>query len=229
MNKKVIDDIENKKQKAHKNNKVLFGVLSLLFCCTLYITSSYVVKYNKEVKFTDDGEKIEIITNKINATIINNGFIDENINSLIFKDKKQIIVEKENVIEIISSDAENSTIEFNINYNILTNEFKTNLIPTNKSEVLVKFSYSFDGDNWTYINNVISTNTSNISPLIGNTYDIAGVVTNIRVATKCELGMKNKEKTKMYWKSETIFKNLNQSEEVKNFKANFTIDYRTSY
>lgn len=227
MSKRVIDEIENKKQKP-KTNKVLLVVLILLFCFTLFITSSYIIKYNNELKINGNEEIIEITNKKINASIINNGTIDEKISSLVFEDEKKIVIEKENVIEIISSDDEDNTIEFNINYNILVNEFKTNLIPTNKSEVLVKFAYSYDGDNWTYINNVISTNISNISPLIGNTYDIAGLVTNLRVATNYELGMKDKEKTKMYWKSETIFKNLDQSEAVKHFKANFTIDYKTN-
>jgi len=227
MSKRVIDEIENKKQKP-KTNKVLLVVLILLFCFTLFITSSYIIKYNNELKINGNEEIIEITNKKINASIINNGTIDEKISSLVFEDEKKIVIEKENVIEIISSDDEDNTIEFNINYNILVNEFKTNLIPSNKSEVLVKFAYSYDGDNWTYINNVISTNISNISPLIGNTYDIAGLVTNLRVATNYELGMKDKEKTKMYWKSETIFKNLDQSEAVKHFKANFTIDYKTN-
>lgn len=227
MSKKVIDELENKKKKP-KTNIVLLIVLILLFCFTLYITSKYVIKYNEDLKLTGNEEIIEITTKKINASIINNGFIDEQISNLNFNDEEKIVIEKENIIEIISSDNEDNTLKFNINYNILVNDFKMNAIPTNKSEVLVKFAYSFDGDEWIYINNVISTNNSNISPLIGNTYDIAGLVSNLRVVSNYELGIKNKEKTKMYWKCETIFKNIDKSETVKNFKADFTIDYKTN-
>ena len=110
MSKRVIDEIENKKQKP-KTNKVLLVVLILLFCFTLFITSSYIIKYNNELKINGNEEIIEITNKKINASIINNGTIDEKISSLVFEDEKKIVIEKENVIEIISSDDEDNTIE----------------------------------------------------------------------------------------------------------------------
>ena len=70
MSKRVIDEIENKKQKP-KTNKVLLVVLILLFCFTLFITSSYIIKYNNELKINGNEEIIEITNKKINASIIN--------------------------------------------------------------------------------------------------------------------------------------------------------------
>lgn len=227
MNKRVINDIENKKKKP-KTNKILLIILIMLFCFTLYITGQYIIKYNHDLKLKGNEEIIEITNSRINASIVNNGVIDENINNKSFKDGNEITIEKVNVIEIISSTEEDNKLLFDINYNINNNEFKSNVIPSNKSEVLVRFSYSYDEEEWFYINNVISTNTSNISPLIGNNYDISGLITNLRVATNFELSAKDKNKTKMYWKSETIFKNLNDNENIRNFKADFTIDYKTN-
>ena len=39
--------------------------------------------------------------------------------------------------------------------------------------------------------------------------------------------LKEKEKVKMYWRSETIFKKINDKNTPRKFKADFTIDYES--
>jgi len=215
-------DIDN------KVHKFLLVTLILLFFFTLFISISYIIKYTKESSLHKNGEIIEIKTEKINSTIINNGIIESIINKESFKDKNEIVLENINIIELKPNTKDNGKIKYDVKYNIYINDFKQNVISTRKSEVLVRFSYSFDNENWIYTNNVITTNTSNISPLIGNNYDISGITTNLNIATNQELSTTNNKATKMYWRSETIFKNNDDFEGNKNFKANFTIEYKTS-
>lgn len=217
--------VENDKSKT---NKVLLIILILLFCFTLFITIQYIIKYQESKVITGNEEIIEIKTKDTSASIINNGLIEKKITTESFGEEDEIVVENINSIEMISNEKDHSTIKFDIKYNISKNDFYANVIPSNKSEVLVRFSYSFDMKNWTYINNVISTNTSNISPLIGNNYDIAGLVTNLNVATNFELSATNKREAVIYWRSETIFKNINKIEEVKELNADFIIEYKSS-
>ena len=227
MNKKVIDEIENKEQTASLNT-ILIVILIILFGVTLYITCRYIVEYQKNSELKVNQEVIKINTDQITASIINKGKIDEEITLQSYNENGEMVIEKINEIEIIAANETESKIEFDINYNILVNDFKVSAKPTNKSEVLVRFAYSFDGEEWTYINNVISTNTSNLSPLIGNNYDISGLITNLKVATNYELKPKDLNPLKMYWKSETLFKKIEEKENSKKFQANFTIDYDTN-
>lgn len=207
-------------------NRFLLVTLILLFCFTLFISIQYIAKYyiNQSPK---NGEVIEIKTKDASASIINDGSIKKTITEDSFTIDNEIIIEKINTIELISNDKEESSLKFDVRYDITKNDFKENIIPSNKSEVLVRFSYSYDNEEWIYINNVISTNTSNISALIGNNYDIAGLVTKLNVVTDFEITANNQKPTKMYWRSETIFKNLEDNETAKDLNANFTILYKS--
>lgn len=219
--------VSKKDNNKNEINMLLLIILVLLFCFTFYITAQYVISYHlNEKEISKNNEVIKINNKYINATIINCGDIKESINKESFNNEEEIIIEKINSVEVAANTKEEQTLKINVKYNILENEFKRNLMATNKSEVLVRFSYSYDNDNWTYINNVISTNSSNISPLIGNNYDIAGLITNLNVATNYEIKLNNENTTKLYWRSETIFKKTNDNEDIKNFKANFTIEYQ---
>lgn len=220
MNKKV--------EKKSEVNIVLLVTLILLFGLTFYITVQYVVSFYMKENTYNEGEIIKIDNKNISAAILNDGEILETVNKSSFTNKDEIIIEKVNSIEAIANNDEKTEIKINVKYNILENDFTNNLIATNKSEALVRFSYSYDLDNWTYINNVISTNSSNISPLIGNNYDIAGLKTTLNVARNFSLEVNNKTKSKIYWRSETIFKKINDNENDKNYKANFTIEYQAS-
>lgn len=221
MNKKVEENIENVQNE--NSNPFLLITLILLFCITLFISVKYIVKYHEGKKLHGTEQRIEIKTKDANASIINNGSIEQVITSDSFKEEDEIILEKVNIIEMISNNEKENDISFDIKYDIIENDFKMNTNASNKSEVLVRFSYSYDNENWTYVNNALSTNNSNIMPLIGNNYDIAGLVTKLNIATDYKLSATNKELTKMYWRSETIFKNVNPIKKDKKFKANFTI------
>ena len=221
MNKKVE---ENKENVTNENlNPFLLITLILLFCITLFISVKYIVKYHEGKKLNGTEQRIEIKTKDANASIIKNGMIEQVITNDSFKEEDEIILEKVNIIEMISNNDNENDISFNIKYDIIENDFKMNTNASNKSEVLVRFSYSYDNETWTYVNNALSTNNSNIMPLIGNNYDIAGLVTTLNIATDYKLSATNKEITKMYWRSETIFKNVNSSKKDRAFKANFTI------
>lgn len=221
MNKKVEENIEIVQNE--NSNPFLLITLILLFCITLFISVKYIVKYHEGKKLHGTEQRIEIKTKDANASIINNGLIEQVITSDSFKEEDEIILEKVNIIEMISNNEKENDISFDIKYDIIENDFKMNTNASNKSEVLVRFSYSYDNENWTYVNNALSTNNSNIMPLIGNNYDIAGLVTKLNIATDYKLSATNKELTKMYWRSETIFKNVNPIKKDKKFKANFTI------
>ncbi len=215
-------------EKKSDYSTVLLLTLILLFGFTFYITLQYIFSYYEKENAIQNGEIVEINNNKISATIVNCGDIFKTINNDAFAGENEIIVENINSIEAIANNEDNAKIKINVKYNIIENNFSNNLIASNNSEVLVRFSYSYDQENWTYVNNVISTNTSNISPLIGNNYDIAGLNTTLNVASNFEIEVNNKTKTKIYWRSETIFKKLNNNENDKNLKANFAIEYQPS-
>lgn len=219
------------KKETNKNdiNILLLIILVMLFCFTFYITVQYVISYHVNENDRDKNSEIIEISNKsINGTIVNCGDIKEVLNKESFTNEKEMVVEKINTLEVKANTLEDTTIKVNIKYNIIENNFQSNLIATNKSPVLVRFSYSYDLEEWQYINNVISTNSSNISPLIGNNYDIAGLITTLNVATNFEVKVNSKDNTKLYWRSETIFKNSDELETDKNFAANFTIEYQSN-
>lgn len=215
--------------RQNDSNRLLVIILMILFVFTLFITFFYIIKYKSLNIKLDNLEIIEITTTDTRASIINDGIIKQEINKDSFVQSNEIIVEKIDVVEIIPTNKnDDETIKFDIKYDITKNGFNKNLLSNNKSEVLVKFSYSYDKENWKYINNVISTNTSNISPLIGNTYDISGIIATLKVATNYKFSLNENKSNKMYWRSETIFKKVNDNKEVKNLEANFTIEYKSS-
>lgn len=217
----------NSKTKNNKTNYVLLTILILLFCFTFYITTQYVKKYNNTFKSKANEEIIEIKKDNVKVSIINNKEIEKTISSESFENGNEVIVENINIIEVISNSNENNKVKYDVKYNIIENDFENNFISTSKSEVFVRFAYSFDNENWQYINNVITTNSSNIIPLINNKFDIAGLKTNLNVATNYELSTIAGNYSKMYWKSETIFRNTEKNNGNKKFKANFTIEYKS--
>ena len=159
-----------------------------------------------------DQEIIQIKTAHGSASIINDGIIKAKINKEKFNEDKVYVIEKINTLEL-NSESETELV-FNVLYDIKKNEFKNNAIATNNSELLVRFSYSYDNISWTYLNNNISTNTSNIKALIGNNYDIAGITSKLNVATNYKIVAKKDKPIKMYWRSETIFKDLDDEDDV---------------
>ena len=240
MNKKVdskikevvYDDQEDREinevahYKSSAQQMLLLSVLVVLFGFTFFTAVTYIIDYyknqnNKEV------EVLEVTNLKNNLLITNHGGIDRTISEDDLKDTKKIIIEKVNTIEFSTNKGalQDGNITFDVKYNILENTFKHYPISKNNSDLMVRFSYSYDNQNWTYINNVISTTNSTINPLMNSYYDISGIVDNLKVVTNYNISSKPGEKTTMYWKSETIIQN--KSNNLKNnIKANFKIEYK---
>jgi len=62
---------------------------------------------------------------------------------------------------------------------------------------------------------------------MGNYYDVAGLNTNLKIATNYEMKAESND-AKMYWRIETIIKNPKKKEINNNLKANFKIEYKDS-
>lgn len=162
-----------------------------------------------------------IIHNNSNNTlsfINNNGYINENITNNSFDKNDKYIITRESLIEIKENAKDNTPVNYNVIYEITENDFPYNLYSSNDSNVLARFSYSYDGVEWKYINNVISYNEETINPLMGKYYDISGLTGVLKVETNHEI-----KENKIYWRSETIFRSMNKTINNK-FAGNFKIE-----
>lgn len=232
--KKKYDDKEDLEISYFASSNPRESFLTKFFFCLLLIMIGVVLgKYfiynnkgnlNEQIK-TEDKKIIKIKSYSDNILISNNGVINEEINDELVNNKPYII-EKVNYIELKSDKSdENNKIYYDVKFNITTNEFTPNN-NANDSDVLVKFAYSYDNKNWEYINNVISTSNSTIKPLMGRSYDISGIIDNLKVATNMELNTKNDETKRIYWKAELTFRNKKNKEFNNKFNANFIIEYK---
>jgi len=232
----IYDDKEDLKIKriAHLKNpsqKFLLCVLILLFCfllcASILIINSYNIKNNKKI---NSGEIIEVKSPKNHVLISNYGKINESITTKSFENSEDLIITKINTITLTTSKEakEKGNIKFNIKYDISENSFKKNDIATNDSDLLVRFSYSFDNNNWIYVNNVISTLDSTLNPLMGNYYDIAGLINTLSVATNYDLSADINNSAKMYWRVETIIKNTHNKKINNKLVADFKIEYKNN-
>ena len=228
MNKRVINEIENKKN-TYKINGLLLTILLLLLCFTTFISTLYVDKYFKDKKIIENQERIDIVTSNVSASIVNDGIIEETILKEHFKkNKNKVTIERINTLDLSTLDKKPGSLKIDLRYRITKNDFKQNLYATNKSDVLVKFSYSNDLENWTYLNNVISLNVGNLNALVGNTYDIAGLKDELKILTNYEVKTDGKKNKRIYFRSETIFQNSPTLKNKSSFSANFTIEYNSS-
>ncbi len=236
MSKKVektIDDKEDQEIRniAYFNNSsqvVLLIVLIILFGFTFFCTLTYIGDYYKNKNdLNNNSEIININTNKSNATIINNSKIYKKISEQDINKDENIVLENKSEIEFSTNknSLTDGVVYFDVKYNITKNDFTYHAVATNKSDVLVKFYYSYDGKEWQSIKNVISVNDSTLSPLMGGYYDIAGLRGTLRVSTNNSLTSKPKESTKMYWKCETYIVN-NEENLGKELAAEFKIEYK---
>jgi len=225
--KKKKNDVNNKKGKSEILSVGLILILLALFTFTFIISVFYYNKYMAMNELGNNEEVIEIKRQNIKASILNNGKIDETINKNMFTEtKREIIVTNIDELVISSIDKkEDVELVYDVKYKISKNDFFQNSKPSTNSEVLVKFSYSYDQEEWHYINNAISTSTSNISSILNNGFDIAGLVTDLSVATDYKLSTKNNEEARVYWRSETIFRKTNHTTDDKKLEANFVIEY----
>ena len=236
MNKKVekknsydaTEDLAIKKvvYKKDKTQYFLLAILIILFGLTFFSCLYYIGDYYKEkYDYDKNAENIAINNKKINALITNNGAIDFKVIDDNATEEK-ITLESLSSVSITTNNTSksNGKLIFNLKYDVEENTFPYNLVSKTDSPLLVRFAYSLDNENWTYVNNVISTNNSNITPLMGNYFDISGLKNSLSVKTNYELTSSPGKTEKIYWKSETVItpnNNLKDNE----LKANFYVEY----
>lgn len=227
MNKKgtIIDDKEDLEIKKVANmkpfSKLVFYMLFIMFfsmlCSSIILGNFYFInKRNKNIVEINEKDQTILITN--------NGFLQKNINKEDFNKKEELKIEQISSIEVKTN--EKDIIKFNVVYNILENDFRRNEIASLYSDVLIRFAYSFDNEKWTYINNVISSTESTLSPLMGNYYDISGIKTNLKIITNYNLETQKDKKIKMFWKSELVFKNPDKIKYNNKFNSELKIEHK---
>lgn len=227
----IEEDLEIKKVANTKNmfQPFLLALLIILFLGML--TCSFLLVHNFYQKRDNaSSEVIEIKNDKNKILIVNNGNIKENLSLSSFNNEETLKIEKVNSVNInTSSDAKtNGLVKYNVKYIINKNDFPKMGNDTTDSEILVRFAYSYDLEEWTYINNVISTTTSTIMPLMGKNYDISGINSTLSVISGEELESKPGENKTIHWKSETIIRNFKNENIVRNIEADFKIEYCTN-
>lgn len=230
--KLIIDDSEDFEIRkiAYKKIDYYKRLIMILFITLIVmIISSFIVMSTlyKDKKYSDDKQIIEIKNNIDNILISNISGINETLNEYSFKENKDLTIEKINTIDITTrdnSDKESKTL-ISIKYDILSNNINSK--KTNKN-VLVRFSYSYDGEKWTYLNNAITSNETILVPLMGNYFDVTNILGTLNVITNYEIINTPGTNKKVYWRSETVFKNNQEKEFTHNYKANFKIEYNDS-
>ena len=224
MNKKVL---KKKVKSSNIQQTILLFVLIILFTLTFFCSLYYIGKYYQD---GNPSEVIKINHKKNQLLITNNSEIEKVVKEEDFLDNQDdIIIENVDTIELIPNKHASQEVEsnFNVRYSISENSFLNNINSSNNSPLLVRFSYSYDNENWNYVNNVISTTESNLSPLMGNFYDISGLVSSLKVGTNYKIASEPGKKTKIYWKTETLIKN-NGVSIGKKIKASFKIEYQNN-
>ncbi len=231
MNKKH-DEVTSEKQKKDyfKNSQqilllvILIVLFTLTFFCSLFYISRY---YDAKININKDSKVLEVKTKYNNVLITNNGSINKTIEEEDAKYNKEYLIEKESTVKFkTKQDAdEDGVIHINVRYNIDKNDFTSQAIASTNNDILVRFKYSYDNKKWEYVNNVISTTDSTLNPLMGSYYDISGLVSNLKVSTNFEIKNKIGKTTTMYWKCETLIKNIDDNI-GKNITAEFKIEYK---
>ena len=230
IKQKKYDDKEDLdiKEMAYTHTKretyLLYTVIIIFIFILCYLTFDFASKFANK----DNPVVYESGYNRNQVVIVNNGIIKEEVSNKSFtNNNNELVVEKINSIELIADKKldKKAQIKYDLKYDISKNTFTNNLYSSSNSEVLLRISYSRDGENWTYINNVLSTPDSTINPLTGNYYDIAGIERELKILTGMQLEANINSSNKVYWRSETIFrkkdKNINGT-----LDANFKIEYR---
>lgn len=238
MNKKVMENNIDEKEDitinsvAHSKGSsqfLLFGILIVLFGVTLFTMLTFIGKYYKDKNNLDMGlESIQINNNKNSIYILNDSNIEKTVSYEDINGEDILITNVSSIgLNVNSSANESSTIKFDVKYEILENNFVGNTYSMDDSNLKVRFAYSYDNENWTYLNNAISTYEGVLMPLANNYYDIAGVVSTLKATTNYELSSKPGENTVIYWKCETLIKGTSKNVDNK-IKANFKIEYKES-
>lgn len=222
---KKYDDKEDKsiKKIALKKENIFY---KYIFCLCIIIVGvcislSVIFFDQKKNVYKTNSNLIEFRTKNKKVSIVNNGKIRENINDNKFTDDKYVLT-KVNSLSVISNQDDN--IKYNVRFNIYHNDYIKKNYSLADSDILAKFYYSYDNNDWTVINNVLRTQQGELKPMMGNNYDISSVVDNIKVSSDSILNVKKSEVTNMYWKVEITFRN-NDDIVNNNFIADFYIEY----
>ena len=233
MNKKqkevASEDLEIKRVAHFRNSQqiLLLVILVVLFTLTFFCTLVYISKYY-EAKFTikDDTNIMEYKTKDSNVLITNNGIINKTITEEDTDYNNEYLIEKVATLKFITKKeaVKDGTIHINLRYNIYNNDFEHKVISNIKNDVLVRFWYSYDNENWEYVKNVISTTNSTLTPLMGGYYDISGLEDNLKVLTNFEINNKIDTTKTIYFKCETFLKNI-KNNIGKNIEAEFKVEY----
>lgn len=231
--KSKIDDKEDLeiKKVAYANNYVslfLLVILIVLFALTLFCSIFYISRYyEKKYKIVDNAEIIQVSNIKSKSLISNNGPFEKVIDDTL--EEEELTIESYANVEVNTRNdsKDDGKLIFDVKYVINKNEFASNAISNINSDVIVRFAYSFDNENWEYIDNVISTPYSTLNPVMSHFYDMGGLVGEVNVATNYEIISKPGESKRMYWKSETVIRNR-ASTVGKVYNANFKIEYKES-
>lgn len=223
----VIDDKEDlnitKVAYKKKSQKLLLFLLILIFFSVLSITVMYIKRFYNNLENIDNYQEVtKVRDNSGEILVANNGVIDAVINNTSFPNGlDDLVIENIDYMEYTPTEDKDYSINYNVRYRIYENEFQNNA--TNVGKLFVKFSYSYDKENWEYITNVISTESSNISPGIGRVYDITNETGVLKIATNEKL--KGNKAKKIYWRSETIVRNSPNFIKDQKLKVNFRIEY----
>ena len=225
-----IDDTEDLDIKSvahfHPSQVLLLFTLILLFGFTLFCSLVYIGKYYKEKDEIDkSGEVIEINKEDRQVIINNTGKINKTISEEDINDSNSLTMES--IVSIELNSKNNTSVLYNVKYDITKNDFLNKLENNTDDNVLVRFSYSYDKKAWIYINNVVSTTDGTLNILFGNYFDIAGLKLTINAISNMQIDSHGNTPNKIYWRSETTFQNLNENI-GKNYEAELKISYQDS-
>ena len=228
--RKTYNNREQIKKVAHSKNYIqilLLIILIVLFALTLFCSCFYIGKYYEaKNKVKGNAELIEISKKSNKSLITNNGPFERVIDDTLSED---VLIESYANVELSTNDdSENDgVLVYDVKYEIIQNDFTFNPISNISSDILVRFSYSFDNKEWKSTDYVLTAPSTTLNPLMSNYYDIGGIVGAINVSTNYKLSSKPGETKKMYWKSETLIRNTGNTV-GKAFKANLKIEYKES-
>ncbi len=222
----IIDEDKDIKSVAHSKRNYKLIVESIIFFMIMALVAlMFMLDYYQDKNVKNKDKVIEYTTTNGRVLIINGGTLNEEVDSSKLDKKGQLSVERISTIEVIPND-EDEVVNFDIRYDIKENTFERNMIATNNSALLVRFSYSYNNEDWSYINNVVSTTSSTLTPLMGSYFDIAGLLGTLKISTNNEIKTEDKKPVKMYWRSETLFQSKRNLEYKGNINANLKIVYK---
>lgn len=223
---KDIDELDKiaLKKNHYIDKTIIFYIIIFIgiLICSLWQIVSY---YEKQKLYSNSDNQSEINSTESKFVIFNDAKVPNYTEqALINEESTEAIVESISKLNLIIDKESKANISYNYNvrYRIYDNYSEYN---NNEPNVLVRFSYSEDNKNWTYINNAISTTNGTIIPLMGNYYDITALESTLQVASNMEIEGKPGDNKELYWRAETTYKNIDLNSNKKILNASFNVEY----